>query len=257
MKVRLVDISYGAWESLTVAIDVDDTENNLWLTYPTIEAILNYRSDSVREKIASKSLKAFLGAGQSVGKKSAIIVNKQNLHGATTKVNVISLEDFLKIATWEAVSNQNLEVGKLLAVGLGDSLRSIAYSQLGIELATDDRQEWLKRRQATKETFWFLVDDIKAYIESQPPSKSHKWMYPNAFDAMNLGLFGKKSKQIKEELGIGKSMLNRNHFGEESLKRIDRVQTVAKTQIKSGLEPIEAVKKAIELLEYTCISYTS
>jgi hypothetical protein len=41
------------------------------------EVILNYRENSVREKIASKSLKAFLGAGRTGGKFTGTIINKK------------------------------------------------------------------------------------------------------------------------------------------------------------------------------------
>ena len=117
------------------ARDRDKSPKDLYLTVPTAEVILNYRGnslrqkiafkslktflgkalipgkfngtivnyrvDSVRKKIASKSLKAFLGAGRTVGKFTGTIVIKQ-LMGATAKVALISLEDFLAIATWES-----------------------------------------------------------------------------------------------------------------------------------------------------------
>jgi hypothetical protein len=60
---------------LTVAIAVTNPKR-LFLTFPTAESILNYRANSVREKIASKSLKAFNGGGRTVGKKEGLIVNK-------------------------------------------------------------------------------------------------------------------------------------------------------------------------------------
>jgi len=90
----------------------------------TAEVILNYRENSLREKIASKSLKTFLGKALIPGKFTGTIVNKQLV--GTPKVALISLEDFLAIATWESSVNQNIEVAKILAAGFGDSIRSIA-----------------------------------------------------------------------------------------------------------------------------------
>lgn len=154
LTVRLEVIQYGGWKELEVAINTErpDTKT-LYLTYPTTEIILGYRENSVREKLASKSLKAFLGAGRTVGKFSGRIVNKPDLVGATAKVSLIELDDFLALATWEAVVNQNLEVGKILAAGLGDSLRSLAYEQLGIELGIEDRQQYLAQRMQHRQHF--------------------------------------------------------------------------------------------------------
>lgn len=97
IAVRLEIIKWGGWDKLEVAVNVADPAE-LFLTYPTAEVILNYRENSVREKIASKSLKAFLGAGRTVGKFNGRIVNKENLVGATAKVVLILLEDFGPIA---------------------------------------------------------------------------------------------------------------------------------------------------------------
>ena len=154
ISVRLETIQYGGWEQLEVSIDIAQPDTKtLYLTYPTTETILGYRENSVREKLTSKSLKTFLGAGRTVGKFSGRIVNKPDLVGATAKVSLIELDDFLALATWEAVVNQNLEVGKILAAGLGDSIRSLAYEQLGIELGIEDRQQYLAQRLQHRQHF--------------------------------------------------------------------------------------------------------
>ena len=78
MQVRLEVVSYGVWNSLEVAIDVNSADGKtLYLTTPTVETILNYRPNSLRQKLASKSLKSFLGKGYNIGKFSGSIVNKQ------------------------------------------------------------------------------------------------------------------------------------------------------------------------------------
>jgi hypothetical protein len=57
-----------------------------FLTFPAAESILNYRPSSVREKIASKSPKAFNGGSRTVGKKTGVVVNKPELVGAIDRV---------------------------------------------------------------------------------------------------------------------------------------------------------------------------
>ena len=77
----------------------------------------------------------------------------------------------------------------------------------------------------------------------------------NIFNHLLIGLFGKKSKTIKAELGINKGQLNRDHFGEESLKRIEMVQRIGKSQIGKGVHPMDAVTMAIDIMSYDCIDY--
>jgi len=83
-------IKYGVWDNLEVAVDVG--KEDLYLSFPTIETILNYRPNSLREKIASKSLKTFLGEGLILGKISGNIVNKAGT--GTPKVSLILLRNF-------------------------------------------------------------------------------------------------------------------------------------------------------------------
>jgi len=51
----------------------------MYLSFSTIETILNYRPNSLREKIASKSLKTFLGKDLILGKVSGNTVNKAGI----------------------------------------------------------------------------------------------------------------------------------------------------------------------------------
>ena len=113
---------------------------------------------------------------------------------------------------------------------------------------------WNKLRTATKDSFWWLTDDIKQYIEKYG-SDNPRFHYMNAFKVMSVGLFGKEPNQIKKELGISDSGLNRDHFGEEALRRIDDVQRLAKVKITTGIKPSRAVAVAIDDFGYTPIDY--
>ena len=72
---------------------------------------------------------------------------------------------------------------------------------------------------------------------------------------MSIGLFGKTPKLIKEELRLGKIDLNRDHFGVESLRRIDQIQRLAKANILRGSRPMEAVQEAVEAMNFEIIDY--
>ena len=113
ITVRLDTIRYGGWENLKVAIDIDSPKN-LYMTYPTAEILLKYETDSLKEKIVSKSLEYFLGESRTIMVQVGNILNKENM--VCAKVNLISLDDFLAVAQWETVENQNKDVGHLLAM---------------------------------------------------------------------------------------------------------------------------------------------
>ena len=116
---------------------------------------------------------------------------------------------------------------------------------------------WNQLRDATKETFWFMADAIKAYHEEHPRQEKYNGQnYAEAFDTLNVGLFNKRAKTIKKELGISKGALNRDHFGKDALKRIEMIQRIAEAQIMSfDKHPVEAVQFALNVLNYDVIDY--
>jgi hypothetical protein len=252
IKVRIVEIKYMGWDRLEVAVDVKDPKA-LYVTYPTVESILNYRSDSVREKIASKSFKAFLGEGRTVGKKSAVIVNK-DLRGATAKVNIIPLEELQTLALWECVANQNLDLIRLITVGFIDSLRSIALEQLGVDLGAEERNNWMKARLEGKDERLNFTDAIKEYyLETHPDSDTVPfYAYSNPSDTLNKLLTGFPAKYWRDRFDFTTDEQLRNHWGKKQLNRIEHVEELAKAKVEQGLlEPVAAVRYAIAELGYT------
>ena len=253
LKVRLETVNYGNWENLTVAIDCANPQSGLHVTYPTVETILNYRADSVREKLASKSFKSFVGAAKDIGKFSAVIVNKPAGSMGTPKVNVLHFDDFLLLARWEAIVNKNEEIINLLVLGFGDSFRSLALEQLGVKATVDERLNWWKVRYESKALFWELTDSIKQYHLSRgvEPKFYH---YSNAMDAINRGLFGKTAKEIRAELGVTEG-LTRDNFGDKALRWLTTVQETAARYVNEGKEPQQAVTEVLTLLRYERIPY--
>lgn len=116
---------------------------------------------------------------------------------------------------------------------------------------------WQSLRDCSKESFWFIASAIKKHYDANPRIEHYPGEnYSEVFDLLNMGLFGKKSKQIKTELGISKGQLNREHFGEESLKRIDMIQRIAEAQILySFVVPMVAVEFALKTLHYSVIDF--
>jgi hypothetical protein len=248
ISVRLEVISYGGWKNLEVAIDVNQVDGKtLYLTFSAVEKILNYPPDSVRKKLASKSLETFLGGGQAFGKISGRIAN---VKGAIAKVNLIHLDDFLSLATWEAVVNQNIEIGKTLATGLGDSIRSLAYEQLGIDLKQEERHHWIETRNKGKQVRYSLTDAIKWWLENNEVSdNTRKWIYANCSDAVNLGLFGRKASKLCVDLQVPDKNKLRDALTDKELLWLSEIEHLAaRLIIRQGWEPVLAVKEAIDRL---------
>ena len=145
---------------------------------------------------------------------------------------------------------------RVLRAALDGNLKALnAETQKALD---EYKEAFEKLRSATKETFWFMSDAIQAYYTSNPRHEIYPGQnYAEAFDTLNEGLFGKRAKQIKEELGISKNKLNRDHFGRESLKRIEMVQRIAEVQVSHwGLPPCQAIQKAVVEMNYSPIHFS-
>lgn len=160
-------------------------------------------------------------------------------HKAKTNFNrnvtlYIELESFVPLLRKSAQAGNKL-ANVVIDQLVGLSLHQLFSDAFGVQFEKEDRQLWLVRRQLTKDTFWWFTDEIKVWLENREVKSSCPQVhYINSFKAMSIGLFGKSPKRIKEELGIFKGELNRDHFGRESLARIESVQRLAKANLLNG-----------------------
>jgi len=125
------------------------------------------------------------------------------------------------------------------------------------QVADKLKEQWADLRKWNKDSFFVIGDEIKAYIDSHPELTDDDlaYLYPNCQDAINKGLFGKTSKTIKLELGIGKNKLNRDHYGKSALKAIEMIQRLAGAYISQNLHPLPAINKAVSQYAYKLMSY--
>jgi hypothetical protein len=128
---------------------------------------------------------------------------------------------------------------------VGLSLTQLFYDQFGIEFGKENRKQWLEARNKGKTTRRTLTDAIMDYIEvNQIPSDKAKWVYSNASDALNKGLFGLTAKRLREFYGCKPHEL-RDCFDKKELHAIESVEYVAVNLVDSGMEPTEAVKETL------------
>ena len=122
-------------------------------------------------------------------------------------------------------------------------LHQLFCDAFGIQLDAQDRAEWLQLRVESKALFWELTGQIKNWMQSRECSAPEFTYYSNAFDCLNIRLFGKKSKVIREELGVlTPDGLTRDMFGRNAIRNISTVQSgAARMMARHGCKPSEAI----------------
>lgn len=167
-------------------------------------------------------------------------------------VNVIPLNLFSKLVTKLAYVKKNP-----IAIDWVDWLLELSLHQLfsdafGQKFEAEDRQTWLKARQAGKVTRRTLTDAIKDYIARNNVSDNEgKWLYANVTEATYGQLFGRKTKQLKKDWGIGieEKKTPRDYMANKELAWLETIEELTMRLIDNdNIEPVLAVKEAMKRL---------
>jgi hypothetical protein len=188
---------------------------------------------------ASRDIKALLGKDFQFDKVRTTLNPKA--------VNVLQLKDFERLLLKLTIKQNPI------AIGMSEDLIGLSLTQLfadafGLKFEKEDRQAQLKARQQNKLNRLSWTDVIKYYIGTHEVSDSYKqWIYVNVSDALNLAVFGKKAKAMREERGVADDKALRDTFNSKELEQISRLESYAsKLVIKFDAEPKQALKEAIE-----------
>jgi len=239
LTAEIADVPFGVF----VIEGLMDENSDYYIGVPQICELFSFLN-----KNASRDIKQLIYKDSSFLKDFTQLRTPLN----SKPINAIPIVDFevLLVALDRVKNNEK-------AKELRDSLTGLSLYQLfcdafKIKFEVEERQQWLKARMLTKETFWFLGAAIEAYYLRHPRVEKYAYQnYSEVFDALNKALFGKRSRVIRAILGIGKNTLNRDHFGEESLKKIEMIQRIAEAQIDyQDVKPIDAVKFAVGIMNY-------
>lgn len=146
------------------------------------------------------------------------------------------------------VSRSRTELGKQLNrwihVEVLPSIRKTgSYSRRG------KTPDWIEVRQEGKDVHRTLTDAIQDYIARHPElsANKQKFMYSNVADAVNRGLFGLPSKQLKALLSLTSSQLLRDGLEKKEIHCLTAIEFLVVRYIDvEDLDPCLAVKKAIE-----------
>jgi hypothetical protein len=189
---------------------------------------------------ASRDLKALLGGGFQFDKAITPLNPKA--------VNAVTLDQFHRILI-ELGFKGNALVREILRDMSALGLHQLFCDAFDIKNNAEDRAAWLQQRIESKQLFWELTQQIKIWMDGRYCSAPEFTYYSNAFDCLNLQLFGKKSKVIRAELGVDSpSGLTRNHFGVTALRNIGLVQSgSARMMEREKVSPTEAVKHIVSV----------
>lgn len=109
--------------------------------------------------------------------------------------------------------------------------------------------DWIEVRQEGKDVHRTLTDAVQDYIARHPElsANKQKFMYSNVADAVNRGLFGLPSKQLKALLSLTSSQLLRDGLEKKEIHCLTAIEFLTVRYIDvEDLDPCLAVKKAIE-----------
>lgn len=137
-------------------------------------------------------------------------------------INAISLKDFeLLIAKLDRKGNPDAQEIRDQLVGL--SLHQLFCDSFGIKFEQEERQEWLRLRQATKYDFRELTDELKRQGFTEPKQYA---FFVHQFQSL-VGIdSGTRDQQVREKLG-----------------ELIKAQSLVTAYMQCGIKPFDAIKK--------------
>jgi hypothetical protein len=146
----------------------------------------------------------------------------------------------------------------LLKATTHETLDRRSDNSFGVKRTEEQRNQFLKARMEGKCVRRTLTDSIKEYINRHPELSENysRFVYSNCTDCVNLVVLGAKSKQVKVELDLKPTGLLRDVIPYATLREIEAVEVLAGRLIDAeDLEPLEACKKALQLIHARTLGY--
>jgi hypothetical protein len=179
-----------------------DEDGQVWISTPTIENVLEIRSDSTRKLLASKSFNAFMGEGYQLGnfskKSKSTKFNNTNLY--YSKSLFLSLLYFVAdyelfllgqgSKTSEAKLNTHRKVKHLIQAGFVADFEGSVQNALGKQLSEEQR-EYLRQLVFNRlQAFRAWTDIIRERYLEFYGEKPEGWYYGKLIKEANIYLFG-------------------------------------------------------------------
>ena len=202
-EVTNVQVGFYSLEGLM------DEKGNYHVGIPQIADLVQTNRNT-----ASRDFKRLMGEGFKTSKLKTVY--------NTRYINAISLRDFeVLIAKLDRKGNVQAQLIRDELVGL--SLHQLFCDAFKVKFEEEDRQEWLRLRQATRQDFRPLTDELQRH------GFTESWQY------------GKFVKEFQTFLGIDSG--TRDYQIREKLGELIKAQSLLTAYMQCGVEPFDAIKK--------------
>jgi hypothetical protein len=101
------------------------------------------------------------------------------------------------------------------------------------------------------------TDVVKVWIYDHKEELSegaYKYMYANVSDILNVGLFGRKAKKLKQDWDLKENAHLRDFMNEEELEIIHIIEHQAKRLLLEGMNPVEAMRESLKRNNFPIIT---
>lgn len=195
---------------------------------------------NIRDFFKSKWLKTL------IGKEYTTERTRFKVKGEGTSIKPLPVE--IAVAFWQYRSESgNLKARRLVLAATAESIGRRVDKKLNQQREEEEYNRKFKARMDGKIVRRCLTDAVSDWCTRNSPKQSYiDWIFVNVSNTLNRGLFGKSAKDLCEEKGCDREHL-RDSFSESELREIGFIEDLAMRFIdKDDIEPIEAVKKALE-----------
>ncbi len=159
------------------------------------------------------------------------IISKSGRYGGTYAHKDIAFE----FGTWIS------SAFKLYLIKEYQRLKEIENNQYNLD--------WNVKRMLSKVNYQVHTDAVKEFILPVSTKWKKEMEYAEEADLLNLAIMGKASKDIRNELKLGKKQNIRDYFSIIDLTLISNAESYNSTMIKEGLSKQERFEKIKEMAD--------
>jgi hypothetical protein len=219
-------------------------DGSFGVAVPQIANLFSWFQDDQNQ--AFKKLKRLMGEGFKTTKCKTVF-NKN-------ATSYVTLNVFTEIVKKLAKEKKQQDAFDFLMDLAGLSLEQLFSDAFGIKFEKEERQEFLKQRQEGKVVRRTWTDAVKDWItahEDELTDNDKKFVWVHISDGLNKGLFGRTSKQLKQDWKLKPNQQIRDYMSVQELKYVEDIEDLAMRILdkhRLTIKPTIAIHLALESL---------